>query len=65
MVKHEGITCRRSAIWCVLLGLQNPQSTGDIKECGYLNITWTISITKRINEIQATACGQGTLQWFW
>ena len=36
--KYEGITCRSSIIWCMLLGIQNLQPTVDPSPFGYLHI---------------------------
>ena len=57
--KCEVITCRFSTIWCFLSGLQNIQYKVDTSSFGYLHIPWNLSIATSINEVQATASGQG------
>ena len=43
--KNEGILFRTSTRRCVLSVLQNLQSAGDPSACGYLHISWILSIT--------------------
>ena len=64
MRNHEIITCSISTIWCVLSGLENPQSKVYPLPFGSLHIPWNLSITTSINEIQATAIGQVTWKLF-
>ena len=61
--QYSGITCSSSTILCVLSLILKNQPTGNPSACGSLNITWNISVTTTINEIQEIARGKITCKW--